>query len=188
MPCYGGALRRNAGRSIVLIASLAALAVPTAAQLANQPPQAATPLPDAIKQREQELEAAREQQKNAAELQQKLKAEVAAIGQDRSQLNAQLITIAAQVRAVEGRIGDAGHAFVRSTRVKGKSAVRSIRGAPRWWRFWPPCSAPAEERLRRCWCGPKMRCNRFVPLYCLDPSCPRCGRALKHSPATLPSW
>ena len=91
----------------MLIASLAALAAPAAAQLANQPPQAATPLPDAIKKREQELEAARAQQKNAAELQQKLKAEVAAIGQDRSQLNAQLITIAAQVRAVEGRIGDA---------------------------------------------------------------------------------
>ena len=38
---------------------------------------------------------------------QKLKADIAAIGQDRSKLNAQLIDIAAQVRGVETRIGDA---------------------------------------------------------------------------------
>ena len=65
------------------------------------------PSPDAIKQREQELEAARAQQKSAAELQEKLKADIAAIGQDRSKLNQQLIDIAAQVRGVETRIGDA---------------------------------------------------------------------------------
>jgi len=63
--------------------------------------------PDAIKAREQELEATRAQQKSAAELQEKLKADIAAIGQDRSKLNQQLIDIAAQVRAVETRIGDA---------------------------------------------------------------------------------
>ncbi len=79
----------------------------TAAQVAGSPPQAAAPSPDAIKQREQELEAARAQQKSAAELQQKLKADVAAIGQDRSKLNAQLIDIAGQVRGIETRIGDA---------------------------------------------------------------------------------
>jgi septal ring factor EnvC (AmiA/AmiB activator) len=78
--------------------------LPTVAQVA---PQAAATSPDAIKQREQELEAARAQQKGAAELQQKLKADVAAIGQDRSKLNQQLIDIAAQVRGVETRIGDA---------------------------------------------------------------------------------
>jgi len=79
----------------------------TAAQVAGSAPQAATASPDAIKQREQELEAARAQQKGAAELQQKLKADIAAIGQDRSKLNAQLIDIAAQVRGIETRIGDA---------------------------------------------------------------------------------
>ena len=63
--------------------------------------------PDAIKQREQELEATRAQQKSAAELQAKLKADIAAIGQDRSKLKQQLIDIAAQVRGVETRIGDA---------------------------------------------------------------------------------
>jgi murein hydrolase activator len=82
---------------------------PAAAQdAASTPPATATsPSPDAIKQREQELEATRTQQKNAAELQQKLAADIAAIGQDRSKLNQQLIDIAAQVRGVETRIGDA---------------------------------------------------------------------------------
>lgn len=86
-------------------AQVAAPAQPTTQQSPAQ--QAATPSPEAIKQREQELEAAREQQKNAAELQQKLKADIAVIGQDRSKLNQQLIDIAAQVRSVETRIGDA---------------------------------------------------------------------------------
>ena len=81
--------------------------LPAAAQLAESAPQTTTSSPDAIKQREQELEAARAQQKSAAELQQKLRADVAAIGQDRSKLNTQLIDIAAQVRGIETRIGDA---------------------------------------------------------------------------------
>jgi septal ring factor EnvC (AmiA/AmiB activator) len=81
--------------------------LPAAAQVAESTPQTAASSPDAIKQREQELEAARAQQKGAAELQQKLKADIASIGQDRSKLNAQLIDIAAQVRGIETRIGDA---------------------------------------------------------------------------------
>jgi len=80
---------------------------PAAAQDAASTPPATATSPDAIKQREQELEATRAQQKNAAELQQKLADDIAAIGQDRSKLNQQLIDIAAQVRGVETRIGDA---------------------------------------------------------------------------------
>src|SRR5258708_1583408 len=80
---------------------------PAAAQVAASTPQTTTASPDAIKQREQELETTRAQQKSAAELQEKLKADIAAIGQDRSKLNQQLIDIAAQVRGVEIRIGDA---------------------------------------------------------------------------------
>src|SRR5258707_8103546 len=80
---------------------------PAAAQVAAPSPQAAAVSPDIIKQRGQELEAAREQQRKAAELQQKLKADIAAIGQDRSKLNQQLIDIAAGVRTVETRIVDA---------------------------------------------------------------------------------
>ena len=80
---------------------------PAAAQVAESTPQTTAVSPDAIKQREQELEAARAQQKTAAELQQKLAIGIASIGQDRSKLNQQLIDIAAQVRSVETRIGDA---------------------------------------------------------------------------------
>jgi septal ring factor EnvC (AmiA/AmiB activator) len=92
----------------VLSAGFAGMCLsPTAAQVAESTPQATAVSPDAIKQREQELEAARAQQKSAAELQQKLAADIASIGQDRSKLNQQLIDIAAQVRSVETRIGDA---------------------------------------------------------------------------------
>ena len=88
-------------------AAQAPAAVKAPAVQAQATPQQAALSPDAIKQREQELEATRAQQKSAAELQAKLKAEIAAIGQDRSKLNQQLIEIAAQVRGIETRIGDA---------------------------------------------------------------------------------
>src|SRR3982075_538008 len=89
----------------LLAAGLSAISPsPTSAQTAA--PKPADVSPDAIKQREQELEAARAQQKSAADLQQKLKADIAAIGQDRSKLNQQLIDIATQVRNVETRIGE----------------------------------------------------------------------------------
>jgi murein hydrolase activator len=92
----------------LLSTSLAGIGVsPAAAQVAASTPPTAATSPDAVKQREQELEATRAQQKNAAEAQEKLKADIAAVGQDRSKLNAQLIDIAAQVRGVETRIGDA---------------------------------------------------------------------------------
>src|SRR6266403_914814 len=81
--------------------------LPATAQVAGTAQQATTASPDAIKQREQELEATRAQQKSAAEVQAKLSADIGAIGQDRSKLNHQLIDIAAQVRNVENRIGDA---------------------------------------------------------------------------------
>src|SRR3954467_10668471 len=94
--------------SLIGLSSAAAQVAAPAQPATQQSPaqQAAAPSPEAIKQREQELEAAREQQKKAAELQQKLKADIAAIGQDRSKLNQQLIDIAAQVRGVETRIGE----------------------------------------------------------------------------------
>ncbi|RTL50102.1 MAG: hypothetical protein EKK40_13680 [Bradyrhizobiaceae bacterium] len=66
--------------------------------------QASAPDADAIKQRAQELEAARQQQKSADESVAKLKAEIAAIGQDRTKLNQQLIDTAARVRDIESSI------------------------------------------------------------------------------------
>ncbi|WP_298884241.1 peptidoglycan DD-metalloendopeptidase family protein [uncultured Bradyrhizobium sp.] len=77
------------------------------AQTAAPAPQTAAISPDAIKQREQELEAARASQKSAAEAQAKLKAEIASLGQDRTQLNQQLIDTAANVRTVETKIDEA---------------------------------------------------------------------------------
>jgi septal ring factor EnvC (AmiA/AmiB activator) len=93
--------------AVLLAGGFAALSLaPAAAQQAAPTQQATAASPDIIKQREQELEAAREEQRKAAELQQKLKADIAAIGQDRSKLNQQLIDIAALVRGVESRIGE----------------------------------------------------------------------------------
>ena len=92
---------------LLLSASLIAASLSPAVAQSAAPTQQATAIsPDALKQREEELEATREQQRKAAELQQKLKADIAAIGQDRSKLNQQLIDIATQVRSVETRIGE----------------------------------------------------------------------------------
>jgi len=88
------------------LASLHSVTGAYPARAQGAPKQIAAPDPEAIKQRTQELEAAREQQKKASELEQKLKAEIAAIGQDRTKLNQQLIGIAAQVRDVETKIAD----------------------------------------------------------------------------------
>ena len=92
---------------LLLSASICAASLsPAVAQSAVPAQQATAVSPDAIKQREEELEATREQQRKAAELQQKLKADIAAIGQDRSKLSQQLIDIATQVRSVETRISE----------------------------------------------------------------------------------
>jgi murein hydrolase activator len=115
IPSLPDAVRRGQLASVRIPLSLALLSAgfagmclsPAAAQVAESTPQTTAVSPDAIKQREQELEAARAQQKSAAESQQKLAADIASIGQDRSKLNQQLIDIAAQVRSVETRIGDA---------------------------------------------------------------------------------
>ena len=92
----------------MMLLSASFAVAPISSAMAQSPPpaqQATAVSPDAIKQREQELEAAREEQRKAAELQKKLKADIAAIGQDRSKLNQQLIEIATQVRTIETRIG-----------------------------------------------------------------------------------
>jgi len=80
---------------------------PASAQTTTAPVQNAAATPEAIKQRSQELEAARLEQTRAAEQQAKLKAEIAAIGADRSKLNEQLIDVADKVREVEDRVGEA---------------------------------------------------------------------------------
>lgn len=96
--------------NLLLIASFAGaslFAEESLAQAQTASPQAAAISPEAIKQREQELEAARARQKSAEEAQAKLKAEITALGQDRTQLNQQLIETAANVRNVETKIEEA---------------------------------------------------------------------------------
>ncbi|MDA9422844.1 MULTISPECIES: murein hydrolase activator EnvC family protein [Bradyrhizobium] len=92
--------------NLLLIANVAGASL-AQAQTATPAPQTAAVSPDAIKQREQELEAARARQKSAEEAQAKLKAEITALGQDRTQLNQQLIETAANVRTVETKIDEA---------------------------------------------------------------------------------
>src|SRR3954466_4048031 len=77
------------------------------AQAQTPAPQTAAVAPDAIKQREQELEAARASKRSAEEAQAKLKAEITSLGQDRTQLNQQLIDTAANVRTVETKVDEA---------------------------------------------------------------------------------
>lgn len=103
--------RLSVASSVLLLPSLVGLGLtPAKAQTATriQPP---TPIstpasPEALQQREQELQAARAAQKSAADAQERLKADIATLGQDRSKLNQQLIDGAAQVRSVEARIDD----------------------------------------------------------------------------------
>jgi len=80
---------------------------PAIAQTTTRPSQTYAASPEALKQREQELEAARTEQNRANEAQAKLRAEIAVIGQDRSRLNQQLIEIADQVRRAEERVAEA---------------------------------------------------------------------------------
>jgi septal ring factor EnvC (AmiA/AmiB activator) len=61
---------------------------------------------DALRQRDQELEAVRAEQKKAAETQAKLKEEIDAIGEDRRKLNQALIDGAGRLRDTEDRIAE----------------------------------------------------------------------------------
>jgi septal ring factor EnvC (AmiA/AmiB activator) len=61
---------------------------------------------DALRQRDQELEAVRIEQRKAAEIQAKLKDEIDAIGEDRRKLNQALIDGAARLRDTEDRIAE----------------------------------------------------------------------------------
>ncbi|WP_315723638.1 MULTISPECIES: murein hydrolase activator EnvC family protein [unclassified Bradyrhizobium] len=117
-------VRRRRARHASLIALLIVLptgpampqtglrpSIPGTASPTTASPTPATP--EQLKQREQELEAARAAQKAAAEAQERLKADIAALGEDRGKLNQQLIDVAAQVRGVEIRVGEA------ETRLRG---------------------------------------------------------------------
>lgn len=82
----------------------------------------AQPVSDTLRQRDQELEAARQEQRRATAIQSKLKQELDAIGEDRRKLNLALIDTASRLRAAESRVAEA------ETRLKPlDDSERSIR-------------------------------------------------------------
>ena len=92
---FGPAL--SVGLALCLLSPMAALSAEQAA-----PSLAA----DALKQKEQELEAIRLQQQKALDSQRTLRREIEVLGEDRRKLNDALIETAGRVRAAEGRLAD----------------------------------------------------------------------------------
>ena len=92
--------------------NLAPAAQPPAAQSPAAPSPPVPPAPaaapasnaDALKQRDQDLNAALARQRDSAQSQLKLRAEIAVLSQDRRKFNQQLIDTAAKIRDVEANI------------------------------------------------------------------------------------
>lgn len=106
-----------------ILAAAMGLALPLALLTATF---AQSPL-DALRQRDQELEAARSQQKNAADTERKLRLEIGALGEDRRQFNQGLIDTASRLRAVEGRISET-EARLRPLDESDRAIRRSLDG------------------------------------------------------------
>jgi len=90
---------------------------------------------DALKQHDQELDAARAKERESVESQAKLRREIEALGDDRRALNQQLIDTAARVRAVEASIEatrtrlkplDEQDAFIRKSLDERRAAIVEI--------------------------------------------------------------
>ncbi len=121
-------------------------AAPPAAQSPAAAP--AQPDADALKQRDQELEAARAAQREAEQNQAKLKREIETLGADRSALNTQLIDTAAHVRDVEASIeatrarlkplDDREHLFTTSLAERQATIVEILAALQRIGRRPPP--------------------------------------------------
>jgi septal ring factor EnvC (AmiA/AmiB activator) len=117
--------RARAGFDPALALGLAVGLLLAATQLSAEPAGTQTgsvTAVDALKQKDQELEALRQQQLKAVDSERKLRREVETLGEDRRKLNDALIETAARVRTAEGRLGDT------ESRLKGlDEQQRSIR-------------------------------------------------------------
>jgi septal ring factor EnvC (AmiA/AmiB activator) len=117
--------RARAGFDPALALGLAVGLLLAATQLSAEPagtPTGSVTAGDALKQKDQELEALRLQQLKAVDSERKLRREVETLGEDRRKLNDALIETAARVRTAEGRLGDT------ESRLKGlDEQQRSIR-------------------------------------------------------------
>lgn len=107
MSLKAGLTSRRLAVVLMSVAAFGAVAPGRLAAQSTEPTAAEAARSEAIKRREQELEAARSEQRSAAEREKQLRADIAALGQDRTKLNKQLIDTAANVHAIEGKIGDA---------------------------------------------------------------------------------
>src|ERR1700733_12356740 len=101
--------------SEISVGAPAAAQVPAPQAQPQAQPAAASPAPpappsspaadaDMLRQHDQELDAIRLRQRNSIESEAKLKHEIEALGEDRRELNQQLIDSAARVRGVEDKI------------------------------------------------------------------------------------
>ncbi|CAN0193384.1 unnamed protein product, partial [Phaeothamnion confervicola] len=82
---------------------------------------------DALRQRDQELEAIRSQQRQNSETETKLRREIDTIGEDRRKLNQALIDTAERLRAAEGRI-DETEARLKPLDDNDRAIRRSLEG------------------------------------------------------------
>ena len=153
LPC-AGALAQNAPAQVPAGAQPAPARQAPGAPAATQAP-AALSAPrqadtEAIKQRDQELDAIRADERVSAENQAKLRREIETIGEDRRTLNQQLIDSAARVRDVEASIDatrgrlkplDAQETALRKSLDERRSAIVEILGRASARR--PPAAACA---------------------------------------------
>ena len=140
----------------VQLALSSAAAAQTAAQpAANQGPNPA----DALKQHDQELNAALARARDSAEAQAKLRSEIEVLGQDRRNFNAQLIDTAAHVRDVEANINasqsrldtlnEQEHALQKSLDQRRAVIVEVIAALQRMGRQPPPALVVSPEDALR---------------------------------------
>lgn len=114
MICLGGSRRFDPRAALIAGLTLALPAGVVSPVIAQEHDQARIPLVvaqadkseklDALKQREQDLQAARDAQRKSAETETALKQEIEQIGADRRKLNQSLIDAAAKLRGVESKI------------------------------------------------------------------------------------
>src|SRR5579862_8983657 len=135
------------------------------APIAEVPSPPTTPAPsqsatDALKQHDQELDAARAQQRAALDAQVKLKREIEAISADRATLNQQLIDSATRVRDVEASI-DATQARLKPLDERGHVIQTSLdeRRAV-IVEVLAALNGSAASRRPHLWYAPKTHCRR----------------------------
>jgi septal ring factor EnvC (AmiA/AmiB activator) len=144
---------------VLPIGTLMALNSAVRAQTAPKPAADQADPAEAIKKRDQELDATLARQRDSAEAQAKLRSEIEALGLDRRKFNAQLIDTAARVRDVEANISAAQtrldglneqeHALQKSLEQRRAVIVEVIAALQRMGRQPPPALVVSPEDALR---------------------------------------